>query len=70
MAATHDYNTKLVWADKLNSEHVLVGECGGLSAIVGECKLSSAMPGLFMAETEHGTLYLDPDEAVEVLNEQ
>jgi hypothetical protein len=67
--ASHDYDTKMIWADQLSSEHVLVGERGGLSAIVGECKLSSAMPGLFVAETEHGTLYLDPDIAVEVLDD-
>jgi len=45
----------------LDSTDVLVGECEGLSAVFGSYA-SSAMPGLLVVETEHGSLYLDPDE--------
>jgi len=69
MSDTHDYNTKKVLGKNLTNEHVLVGESGGLSAIY-ELEPSSAMPGFMRVETEHGPLYLDPDEFYDVLDEQ
>lgn len=45
----------------------LVGEAGGHSQIIGECAPSSAIPGMWRVETEHGVLFLDPDFDVEVL---
>jgi hypothetical protein len=51
---------------ELSGEDVLVGECEGLSAIFTVAP-SSAMPGLLVVETEHGSLYLDPDESSTVL---
>lgn len=44
---------------------VLLGDAGGLSQI-DEVSSSSAMPGLLVVETEHGPLYLDPDEEYSV----
>ena len=58
---THEYPTKVVQVSRLNSTHVLVGESGGLSAVY-EVSESNIMPGIFLVETEHGPLYLDPDE--------
>jgi hypothetical protein len=66
MSDVHDYDTKLVAAERLDSTMVLVGESGGLSAIYG-VKGSSVMPGMLAVETEHGTLYLDIDLVYEVL---
>lgn len=69
MSDTHDYNTKKVPGSDLTNEHVLVGESGGLSAIY-ESGPSGSMPGFMRVETEHGPLYLDPDEFYDVLDEQ
>lgn len=44
----------------------LIGDSGGLS-LVYEVGASSALPGLLVVETEHGPLYLDPDESYRVL---
>jgi hypothetical protein len=63
---THDYETREVPVTELDSTMVLVGESGGLCAIY-ETQPSSAMPGLQRIETEHGALYLDPDESATVL---
>lgn len=68
MSDAHDYPTRLVKGAHLNSTMVLVGESGGLSAIYGN-EESSAMPGLLLVETEHGSLYLDPDEEYEVYDD-
>lgn len=43
----------------------LIGECGGHSLITGAITESSMVPGTFSVETEHGTLYLPSEEAVE-----
>lgn len=43
----------------------LVGECGGYSLITGAIVESFLVPGTFSVETEHGTLYLPPEEGVE-----
>lgn len=47
----------------------LVGDFGGLTLISGDVKPSAAMPGLLHVETEHGTLYLDPDLDHQVLQD-
>jgi hypothetical protein len=70
MSETHDYQTRTLKPIRLGSTHVLVGESGGLSAVYTNDGPSSAMPGLIRIETEHGPLYLDPDEDVEVLDEK
>lgn len=57
---------KKIPAGTLSSGHTLVGECDGLSAVF-EVEPSSAMPGLIHVTTEHGPLYLDPDEDCDVL---
>jgi hypothetical protein len=65
-AATHDDDTAQVLGRELGSEHVLIGEAGGLSAVYTS-RASSAMPGLVCVETEHGPLFLDPDHPYTVL---
>ncbi len=65
---THEYPTRPVNTKDLNSTMVLVGESGGLSAIYEDAEESSAMRGLWRVETEHGPLYLDPDEDQDVLD--
>lgn len=65
MSETHDYQTRPVKSKDLDSTCVLVGASGGLSAVY-EVEESSAMPGLTRVETEHGPLYLDPDEEQDV----
>ena len=52
-------------ATDLESGDVLVGEAGGKS-LIHEVQPSSSIPGLLAVETEHGFLYLDPDEEFEV----
>lgn len=70
MSGTHDYETKSVKPSDLDSTCVLVGECGGLSAIVGDCKpiYQLIMTGTYRVETEHGILYLDSDLEVDILD--
>lgn len=65
---THDHPTKLIPPADLDSTHVLVGESGGLCAIYDNDGNSNVMPGLIRLETEHGPLYLDPDEPAPVLD--
>lgn len=62
----HKHTTTITAANL--SDHVLVGDNGGLSAITGEVSPSSAHPGCMMVETEHGTLYFEDDEQVRVLS--
>lgn len=50
----------------LDSGDTLIGESGGHSQIY-EVNPSSSLPGLIAVETEHGFLYLDPDEEYVVL---
>lgn len=66
MNEVHTYDTSQVSVYQLNSSHVLVGECGGLSAVF-DVYNSYAMPGCYAVETEHGTLYLGSTDLVEVL---
>lgn len=47
---------------------VLVGDSAGRS-LINEVAPSSSMPGLLCLETEHGPLYLDPDETYLVIDE-
>lgn len=51
--------------EPLNSTHVLVGESGGLSAIYEN---KGNILGAVCVETEHGPLYLDPEEPAPVLD--
>lgn len=67
-SATDDYATARVPGRDLAHAHVLLGEAGGHSAVY-ETRDSSAMPGLVCVETEHGPLYLDPDQPYTVLAE-
>lgn len=64
---SHDYSTELVRASAINGTHVLVGECGGLSAVFS-AEPSAAMPGCTAISTEHGYLYVDTDRELEVLS--
>lgn len=65
---THDYATATLKVEALNSTHVLVGESGGLSAVynVYPCQ-SNALKGHLAVETEHGTMYLEKADEVQVL---
>ncbi len=62
---SHDYKTRPVLGRDLGSEHVLVGQSGGLSAVY-DPNPSTAMPGLLVVTTEHGHLYLDPEGSYDV----
>lgn len=64
---THDYDTMRVRVSILNSDDTLVGESGGLSSIYEV--VPWATENHYAIKTEHGTLYLDPDQEVEVLDE-
>lgn len=46
---------------------VLVGDSAGRS-LINEVAPSFSMPGLLVVETEHGPLYLDPDETYLVID--
>ena len=50
----------------LTGEDVIIGECKGLSAVF-KVYDSSAMSGQLVVETEHGPLYLDPEESSRVV---
>lgn len=50
----------------LTGADVLIGECEGLSAVF-KVYASSAMSGLLVVETEHGALYLDPDQSSRIV---
>lgn len=66
MTATHDYDTNLKLVAALDSTDVLVGESGGLSAVYDNAP-SRVMRGCHHIETEHGSLYIDSEEFVQVL---
>lgn len=55
--------TKSVSIDTL-AGRTLVGDCFGESIITGEVYESSVFKGMWIAETEHGSLLLDPDNEV------
>lgn len=65
---SNGYPVETVQGSDLDSSMVLIGESGGLSAIY-EVENSSAMPGLLRVETEHGPLYLDPDEGYNIYDD-
>lgn len=44
----------------------LIGDQGGHSAITGEVCGSNVVMGALAIETEHGTVYLDPESEIEV----
>ncbi|MEO3931376.1 hypothetical protein WMO79_00990 [Micrococcaceae bacterium Sec7.4] len=44
----------------------LVGGHGGLSQVTGPVSQSGLVMGLLSFETEHGVIYLDPDETTEI----
>lgn len=54
-------------ANELVTGDIIVGDSGGLSAIIGEVYESNAMRGFYAVETEHGTLYLADDDEIEHL---
>ena len=65
MSKTHDYDTKFIAFKYLNGTHVIVGECGGLSAV-----LTPTYPterGYYSVDTEHGNLHSFGDDLVQVL---
>jgi hypothetical protein len=61
-----DYECQEVKGSDLQGTDVLIGESGGISAIY-EIGTSDVMWPLLCAETEHGPLYLDPDETYLIL---
>lgn len=63
MSATHDYPAKLIPAKRLDGTHVLVGQSGGLSAVY---EVNDGAMGGLAVDTEHGTLYLNPEDEVSV----
>ncbi len=64
--ATHDSNTDTRVVFDLTSDDTLVGESGGLSAIYN-VQESSLVEGMYLVETEHGNLLIDPEQEVTVL---
>lgn len=66
MSGYHDYRTEVVPVTSLTGEDVLLGECGGLSAVFSVNE-SSVMKGCLAVETEHGYLYVAADDDVLVL---
>jgi hypothetical protein len=67
MSEVHTYKTRLIGARELNGTHVLVGECGGLSAVFAEPQVCL---GVLVVETEHGEMVFGVDRRVEVLEEE
>jgi hypothetical protein len=47
----------------------LVGDHGGLSLITGPTQQSGLVMGTLSFETEHGVVYLDPDETTQISEE-
>ena len=47
----------------------LVGDHGGHALITGDITLSSLMMGMIAIETEHGTVFLEPEAEVEISEE-
>lgn len=63
----HGYDTQDIPITLLSSSDTLVGESGGLSSVFGAAP-SNVMQGMWSVDTEHGTLYLDEDLTVTVLD--
>jgi hypothetical protein len=66
MNEAHDYDTVKVKVSALNGTHVIVGECGGLSAVFDACP-STTLPGYYAVATEHGTSYFSEHDMFDVL---
>lgn len=64
MNGTHETTSVKVTA--LNGTHVLVGECGGLSAVYN-VQQSTIIPGSYEIECEHGVLFVHKEQKLEVL---
>ena len=58
-------NATLTKVSELTGGETLISIEGGKTFLT-DVDTSSAMPGLVVAETDFGTLYLDPDESVYV----
>ncbi len=56
--------------DELSGGETLVSASGAQLVISGEVSRSNAMPGTYAVETEFGTLYLDENEPVHVLDKK
>jgi alkanesulfonate monooxygenase SsuD/methylene tetrahydromethanopterin reductase-like flavin-dependent oxidoreductase (luciferase family) len=69
MANTHDYPTKEIKAKELTKEHVLVGRSGGLSAVYEVIPLDMNRSTYTIA-TEHGSLRMHAEQAVNVYHEK
>lgn len=67
MREKFDYAVKSVRVMDLTPQHVMVGESGGLSAVY-DCFPSIVMKDCMVVETEHGSLYLESDDMVDVLD--
>lgn len=63
---TNTNRSMKVKSSELEAGHILVGSRGGLSE-VERVVPSSTMPGMMLVETEHGPIYLDPDEECDVV---
>lgn len=60
--------TRIVRVADLEGDEVFVGEMGGLSRTTENGNgPSSSLPGFYVANTEHGCLYLDLDGEVTIL---
>lgn len=69
--AIADYNnapTRSVLATELTFDDTLVGDNLGRSLVL-EVRPSASIPGLLAVETEHGPLYLDPEETYLIIDE-
>lgn len=67
-SAAHDYQTKMVKASAINGTHVLVGECGGLSAVF-TAEPYEELGKYTIILTEHGYLYINNEKSLEVLED-
>lgn len=62
----NDLTVNIVANTELKAGDVLVGDAGG-HCLIFEVARAHVMPGMLRAETEHGPLYLDPEETSRVL---
>lgn len=65
----HTYDSEFVMPHDLLDSDVLIGKSGGLSAIY-EVINSGKIGGLQLVSTEHGALYLNENQPVEILERQ
>lgn len=68
-AQPSDPRTVEVYPAQLTGGETIVGDAGGHLVISGEVYASSSMPGMYAVENEFGTLYLDADLTVQILDE-